>query len=277
MLDGWQKLDPPSIKKLPVEVDIPNWLVEQGLKVGASDLSKAIGDLSLIAFYYLLRVGEYTVKSSRNQSKQTQQFKVEDVTFFRRDSKGRLRQLNRKTATDAEIMTADSATLKLDNQKNGWRGVCVNQHANGDATFCPVRALGRRVCYIRQQSKSMKCFLSAYWLDGKQLDINDNDIRDNLKWAATMLDYPSTKGIPIDRIDTHSLRCGGANAMSLAGYSDRHIMKMGRWRSVTFMEYIRDELDGFSEGISKSMSKTFGFVNIAGGAFTDITNTILAQ
>jgi hypothetical protein len=38
------------------------------------------------------------------------------------------------------------------------------------------------------------------------------------------------KGIPIDRIDTHSLRSGGANALSLARYSDTQIQKMGRWR-----------------------------------------------
>jgi len=39
----------------------------------------------------LLRIGEYTVKGTRNESKQTQQFKMEDVTFFRRNEMGQLR------------------------------------------------------------------------------------------------------------------------------------------------------------------------------------------
>ena len=54
--------------------------------------------------------------------------------------------------------------------------------------------------------------------------------------------YPSLKGIPIKRVDTHSLRAGGANALSLAGYSDRDIKNMGHWTGETFKEYIREEL-----------------------------------
>ena len=32
--------------------------------------------------------------------------------------------------------------MKLDNQKNGWKGVCVYHEANGKEFLCPVRALG---------------------------------------------------------------------------------------------------------------------------------------
>ena len=40
--------------------------------------------------------------------------------------------------------------------------------------------------------------------------------------------FPPDKNdkIPIYRVDTHSIRSGGANALSLAGYSDRE-KKMG--------------------------------------------------
>ena len=275
MLEGFSKLDPATVKKLPIEVDIPNRLAEKGYSHGANELSKAVGDLAIIAFYYLLRVGEYTSKATRNNTKQTKQFKLEDITFFKRVN-GRLRQLSRKNASDEDIMSADSCTLKIDNQKNGWRGVCVNQHATGDPFFCGVRALGRRFCTIRNMTSSMKTFLSAYWVDGKRCDVTDNNMRDALKIAATELDYPC-RGIPIDRIDTHSLRAGGATALHLAGYNDRHIMKMGRWRSATFMEYIHEELDIFAEGMAKDMAKTLHFVNVSGGAFTDITSTVMTM
>ena len=79
----------------------------------------------------------------------------------------------------------------------------------------------------------------------------------------------------MERVDTHSLRSGGANALSLSGYSDWQIMKMGWWKSATFMEYIREELACFSEGMSKDMKRSFGFVNVAGGAYHDITSTVL--
>ena len=51
---------------------------------GTNQRQRATTDLTMVAFYYLLRVGEYTVKGSRNNTKQTVQFKYEDVTFFKR-------------------------------------------------------------------------------------------------------------------------------------------------------------------------------------------------
>jgi hypothetical protein len=64
MLDGWRKSDPTTAKKLPVEADVPEHLCRNGNTVGASPLDAAVGDLSVIAFYYLLRVDEYTSKGT---------------------------------------------------------------------------------------------------------------------------------------------------------------------------------------------------------------------
>jgi hypothetical protein len=153
--DGWRKEDPPTTKMLPVESDVPEWLVSRGAVEGATELDKAVGDLSMIAFYYLLRVGEYTIKGTRNETKQTVQFKLEDVTFFRKNSSGKLCCLPRG-AQDHLVMTADGATLKLDNQKNGWKGVCVYHETNGDPINCPVRALGRRLIQIRKGGGHME-------------------------------------------------------------------------------------------------------------------------
>ena len=63
------------------------------------------------------------------------------------------------------------------------------------------------------------------------------------------------ESIPIDIVDTHLLRSGGANALSLAGYIDRDIQKMGRWRGETFKDYIREELHCFAEGMSTAMKQ----------------------
>ena len=269
-------MDPPTIKKLPVEVDVPELLSRLGSQPHANALDKAIGDLALIAFYYLLRVGEYTIKHARNNTKQTVQFRMGDVTFFKQNQLGQLRQLSR-LASIGDILTADSATLKLDNQKNGWKGVCIHQQINGHPIHCPVRALGRRVAHIRQNNLQLDTFLSAFFVNGQRFDVTDNDIRTSIKRAAELLHYPQAWGIPIARVDTHSLRSGGANALSLSGYSDREIQKMGRWRSATFKEYIREELHCFSNGMSQNMKRKFNFVNIAGGVFHDITPSLIVQ
>ncbi len=53
MFDGWRKADPPTTKQLPVKADVPELLAERGRKGNAKPLDQAIGDLTLIAFYYL--------------------------------------------------------------------------------------------------------------------------------------------------------------------------------------------------------------------------------
>ena len=57
ILDSWRKEDPPTNKKLPVGIDIPEFLAELGRDKDATEVLKAVGDLTLIAFYYLLRLG----------------------------------------------------------------------------------------------------------------------------------------------------------------------------------------------------------------------------
>ncbi len=101
-----------------MEADVPEFLAQLGYKQGATEQVWAIGDCTLMAFYYLLRIGEYTIKGSRNDLKQTEQFRMRDVRFFSENVKGRLRLLE-LDATDVEIMRAAGATLRLGNQKNG--------------------------------------------------------------------------------------------------------------------------------------------------------------
>ena len=276
-LEGWGKEDPATKKKLPVEADVPEFVAGAGRLSCATELLKAVGDLMLIAFYFMLRIGEYTMKKGqRASSKQTQQFKMSNCTFFKENKLGQLRQLP-WDAPDADIMTASSMSLKLGNQKNGYKDVCVHHEANGSAYNCPVKAGGRRYCHIRANTSDRETYLSAFFVNGVRYDVLDQDIRDNIKWAATELDYHARRGIPVERVDTHSLRGGGANALSLAGYSDTQIQKMGRWRGATFKEYIHGELTCFSKGMSTAMKKSFGFVNIAGGVPLDVTSAVMVM
>ncbi len=128
MLNGYSKSDPPTRKMLPVKADSSALLVEMGYGKGGSIHTQAIGDLAMIAFYYLIRIGEYTVKGKKNNTKQTIQYKLKDVKFFKKNNAGTLVCLP-NNAPASLVMTADSATLKLDNQRNRWKGVCVHQEA----------------------------------------------------------------------------------------------------------------------------------------------------
>ena len=272
ILDGFRKWDKPTEKKLPVEVGLVELLCTMGqLGFGqASTKDAVVGDWVCIAFYYLLRVGEYTQKGTRQESKQTVEFRMKDVTFFYFDEQKRLRQMPRN-APDKLIQQAAGATLRLTNQKNGWKNACIFHFANGHDACCPVRALARRYIHIRQHTSDTSAPLSTYFTNGCRFNLKDSDVRAALKMGATTLNYPELCGIPIDRVDTHSLRAGGANALSLAGFSDTEIQKMGRWRSDTFKEYISEGLAVFSEGMSKEMGKKhFQFVNVQGGVDSDV-------
>ena len=273
VLDGWGKEDDPVKKKLPVGADVPRQMVKKSKRSGASQKDMRIGFLAVIAFFYLLRIGEYAVTGSKKKDKQTTQFRVKDVAFFVKRN-GKLRQLS-ANATDEEIRSAVSATLRLGNQKNGWKNVCINHHSTKNKRMCPVKSVGEVVINIRKFSKDDNTLLSTYKEGGKVRDITDKDMRKAVKLAAAELDYPNEHNIPLDRIDTHSFRAGGANALFRAGYSDTQIQKMGRWRGETFKEYISDQLSTFSKGMSKNMMKSFNFVNIAAGILKDVTTLTL--
>ncbi len=122
-----------------------------------------------------------------------------------------------------------------------------------------------------------KTFLSTFYDEAsKRHDITNENITAALKRAATVLDYLIAKGITIECIDTHSLRSGGTNARSLAGFSNTQIQKMGGWRGATYKEYVCKELASFSEGMSTKMKQKFHFVNVAGNSMYDITENIIA-
>ncbi len=120
MLDGFRKVDPPTTKQLPVEADILEFLVKLGLDPEARELDCAVRDLTMTVCYYLLCIGEYTTKGTQNNSKQIEEFKLGDITFFAKDKHSNLRCLPCDAPSDL-ITSAKDATMKLDNQRMGGR------------------------------------------------------------------------------------------------------------------------------------------------------------
>ena len=164
MIDGFRKEDPPVRKKLPVEVDVLELLCTFGLMEKATAKKSTVGDLTLLAFYFLWQVGEYTMKNTRNNSKQTTQFALKDVLFFRSNAKGQLRQLSSRRASDEEILESVGVPFLLRNQKNGWKNVCVHHEANGDPKLCPVKAAACRFIHIgAHMNEDWDTFFSAYF------------------------------------------------------------------------------------------------------------------
>jgi hypothetical protein len=102
------------ICSIQTETGSPSHHRNDGSKYGtplrADNKQQAINDLINIAFYFLLRVGEYTYTSKKAKTR-TIQFRVQDITFW---------GINKpipNTAPLNELLKADAVTLKISNQK----------------------------------------------------------------------------------------------------------------------------------------------------------------
>ena len=83
----------------------------------------------IIAFFFLLRPGEYTGTKSDSLP-----FRLSDVTF----SVGRT-VFDTSTATDNEIAATTFVILTFTTHKNGVRGEKIGHGATGDPYYAPRR------------------------------------------------------------------------------------------------------------------------------------------
>jgi hypothetical protein len=97
-------------------------------------------DLVVVAYFFLLRVGEYTPTTPRRgQHKCTVPLQKGDITFWHQ---------TRVIPVDSpleRLLQADGASIKLANQKNRVKDAKVSHTPSGDPTICPCRSLARLV------------------------------------------------------------------------------------------------------------------------------------
>ena len=264
-VEGWRRQDPPAVPQLAVPVTVPTNLAEKAYTDQQNPCahSQAVADLALIAFYYLLRVGEYTKPRfiTRNGKKvratRTQQFQVQDIGFFK-DGKVLPRRSHRDT-----LITADQCTLKITNQKNGRMGETITHETVLQAEHGPVHATARRIHHILSNGGSEENLLSDYLTEnGTWETVTAIDMLHAVRKSAKELQLHEN-GIDPDLIGVHSLRAGGAMALKLQGVSDTTIQKQGRWRSTTFLQYIHNQIAHLTKDLSTKMSTKLTFTNIA--------------
>jgi Phage integrase family len=264
MIQGYQREDPKSEPQLAVPVSITMHILNsQWIHSANCPQKEAIADLINVAFYYLLRVGEYT--KPRSHKTNTIPFSVQDITFRRPD--GAIIPNNSELAT---LLTAAEATIRIPNQKNGVKGQCIH-HDCTDLPHSPVKSLARRVHHIlsNKGTSSTNIFCYTHPLKVGWQTITSQHINNTLKQAAGEIGL-YLLGYTFNDISSHSLRAGGAMAMHLNGVDANTIRKMGRWKSDTFLMYIHEQISAFATGVSTKMSNAIPFRHIAGP-------TIIAQ
>ena len=261
MLEGYRREDPPSIPQLAIPIKVTNTCFEAAFTPSANANIQAGGCLILIAFYFLLRVGKYTQpryiyrNGERIRASRTKQFSVGNVGFFKDGA------IIPRNSPLQVLLNCDSATLKITKQKNGRMGDTIHQKAI-QKNCCPIRALAHRVHHILANGGSDSTLLCAYKHNDEWRSVTSSEIIKMIRTVARELQLEK-QAIDPDLIGAHSLRSGGAMALKLHGFNDTTIMKMGRWSSLTFLQYIHTQIAHLSADISRKMSIPLPFLNIA--------------
>ncbi|KAI2505717.1 hypothetical protein MHU86_8679 [Fragilaria crotonensis] len=214
---------------------IPLEVIRKVRSWSRNELDVAVGQLVVTAFFFAMRSCEY---SDVGGGRRTSVVRVDDVRFRKQDE-------TLTTFSYEQTRNADAVTITYRQQKNGDKGAKVTQHRNnnpGQADICPVRTLAELIHRIRgyerlgRTNPKINAFVST---TSNELEhVSSKTILEQLR-AATILSGEERLGLQADRIGTHSIRSGAAMAMHLAGVPSETIQMVGRWRSRTFMRYLR--------------------------------------
>ena len=180
----------------------------------------------IVAFFYLLRPGEYTDSPS-----DTTPFTFADVQLFM----GPLR-LDIQTSTPAQLMAATSAALTFTTQKNGVQNEVIKLGRSGDPFLCPTLALARRVLHLRASSAPGHTPLGRVFTPTGVDKVTPTLITKTLRDAVTYIG--ADLGFLPCEVSARSLRAAGATALLVANVDPDIIRLLGRWRSDEMLRYL---------------------------------------
>jgi hypothetical protein len=113
---------PKRIKPIPISIIV--FILAQAYDMSRHDDTQAIVDMIAIAFFFLLRPGEYTGTTSDDTP-----FRLQDMHL----------------CADAEINPAMSVSYTFTMQKNGIMNEKIVHGLSGTGLYCPIRATARRI------------------------------------------------------------------------------------------------------------------------------------
>ncbi len=196
---------------------MPNWLWDKG-QASNNNFDKARGALAIIAFYFLLRVGEYTV-TNKDQGRHTVQFRIRDITLYHNNT------ILPKTRPLHDLLTATGATMQITEQKNGVKNDTIHHQAFHDQG-CLGRALITQIHHILTNGGNSNTIISAYATNEGLKVLTGDDMVHGIREAVKALGL-QRQGYQQYMVGSHSLRSGGAMVMKLNNVDRDVILKVG--------------------------------------------------
>lgn len=224
------------------------------LELANSDLEVASSWLLIGALFFAMRSCEY-LQTGSSEKKRTKIITVGNITFKK---KNRILSHSSK-----HLASADLVRIRFCYQKNDKRDVCIHMFKSGDKVLCPVIAWAAIVKRVRNiegsNDNSEVClFMNS---SGQTSLVRADYVRTRLRAIVDLIGEVVLGFGKLD-IGLHSIRSGGAMAMFLSGVSVIIIQRVGRWSSEAFLEYIRDQVESFTLGVSKRMLQFEEFLNL---------------
>ena len=253
----YSKADPPPDRVKPVPIQVLQHISTIAL-ASNDDTLIAIADMIVLAFFFLLRPGEYTDSASDSKP-----FHLQDVQIFFGPQR-----LDLVQATDAQLNAATFVSLTFTDQKNGVRGEVIGLGRSGNPNLCPVKALVRRVLHLRQSRAAPNSPLARVHNGNRWVKITPSAISRTLQEAVKYLSPASLGFLPTD-VSARCLRAAGANALLCAKVDTDVIRLLGRWRLDKMLQYLHLR--------ASPIMKNFTCAMITGGSFTLIPNQLVPQ
>ena len=225
MYAAWKKIDEPPRRVEPVPMAI---LLRAAELSGPSARDEATMDCIWMAFYFLLRPGEYA--NATGDAKHP--FRLVDVEC----KIGSLHLSDLHLVPASQLLAATSVSLTFTTQKNGIKGEKLAHFVNQQPFACPVRAVLRRVIHLNAHAAPPTTPLHMYYENNRRKSVSSTMITSLLRAAA--LSFPDNAGVDPSNIATRSLRSSGAMALLLGGVDPDHIRIFGRWRSDAMFRYL---------------------------------------
>jgi len=253
-LKAWKSTDPAPDRIKPVPITVIRRIATLAQTTQASDaVFCATADMIIIAFFFLLRPGEYTDNPNNP-------FRFADVQLFIGDTR-----INLNTAPIEQIQQARFASLTFTNQKNGVRGEVIGLARSGDPYLCPVLSIIRRVLYLRQHSAPSDTPLAR--VVGAPSTVSaaatTTCLRDSVAYLGPQLGF-----LPSD-ISARCLRAAGPTALLLANVDPDVIRLIGRWRSDEMLRYLHVQAYPLMKHYAQKM--------LTAGMYTLIPNHLVPQ
>jgi integrase len=241
-LRHYSKSDPPPKRIQPIPIEVLRHLVRLVRSDPlATESRKAIMDLIIIAYYFLMRPGEYCNSTGEESS---HPFHTDEIELWLGQ-----RKLDLASATEHELLTATFCMLEFSDQKNANRGEKVGHATSGDFIFCPVRAIARRVIHLRRNGAPPHTPIHCYYeqFRGRQLRVPSSSINLLLRHSATLL------GLDPADITVKAMRATGAMALITARIDSDLIRLLGRWQSDSMLRYLHVQAIPVIQNFARSM------------------------